>query len=232
MTSRTFFVILFGVISLTYCFPAESQARRPQENIAVQVLLGAADYDNDGLTFESSSTDPTVSAESDLSQMPMLGVVGHLPFDNDKFNYGMEAGLLFGWRRRDVSAYSNLNTTVIRVDTSLNTLDMFVGLFWSRVIGGSTRVFVGAGPSMMFADYDGDQDEDDGSGNTTTVDTSESAFGIGGYARAGVEFRLRDGSMMGLCVRGVRNNLDFSHTKDQDVTGVQAFITYSRGFSF
>ncbi|HWR68273.1 MAG TPA: hypothetical protein VN416_04565, partial [Desulfomonilia bacterium] len=59
-------------------------------------------------------------------------------------------------------------------------------------------------------------------------DESSMASGVGLQARAGIEFKFEDGSLMGLCVRGFNSRLDFEDVaEDTDVKGLQFLITFT-----
>ena len=199
---------------------------------AIQALFGAAVFHDDSLTFrEVSTADPSVHKETDLSQMPMLGFAAQYALAGQDSQAGFEGGLLFGWRSRSTSLTSNLEQTTVRIETSLWLLDLSMGLYASQVVANRWRLSVGAGPLLLFANYSGETEETDTQGDTATTDTSENAFGIGGYARAAIEYRLPDGAFMGIGLRGVSSNLEFEKGVDTSgLEGVQGFISYTRPF--
>ncbi|HSR88008.1 MAG TPA: hypothetical protein VLL07_03560, partial [Pontiella sp.] len=80
---------------------------------------------------------------------------------------------------------------------------------------------------MMYADYNSDKDLSD----DTTDDEDESAFGVGAYARAGLEFRVYQYGMLGMGVRSIYADIDFSEVSGTtDVRGIAAFVTFTAGF--
>jgi len=198
----------------------------------IQALVGAGRFQGNSLTFhEQSAADPTVIKETDLSEMPMLGFSALYSLAGQQSQIGIEAGGIFGWRSRNTTIYSTGQQTSIRIETSLWMLDVSMGLYASHVLANRVRLFAGAGPLMLFASYSGQRDETNALNETTSVDTSENAFGVGGYARAGIEFRLPDNSFMGVCVRGISTDLDFDNTVDTSgLKGVQGFLSYTRPF--
>ena len=82
---------------------------------------------------------------------------------------------------------------------------------------------------MVYADYRSDREETGGSADGT-YDSSESAFGLGAYARTGFEFRIHQKGMLGLGVRGNWSDVDFSDVGGtSDISGIAAFVTYTAG---
>ena len=62
--------------------------------------------------------------------------------------------------------------------------------------------------------------------------SSDSGFGVGGYVRGGAEYRLEDGSFLGIGVRALTSDLDFDTRADAnvDLDGVQVMLTYTQIF--
>ena len=195
---------------------------------AVQGMLGALSLDHD-IKFETESTDePGNTAETSIGTLPLIGIAGQLPLAGRNVDIGFEAGIIFSWARDDAKAVSTGNGTVlVRVDNDLYLTDVFAGIFISRVLANKVRVYIGAGPMMVFGQLDADIEEE------TFEDRhdSDSDFGAGGYVRGGLEFRLPDGSFLGFGVRAFKSDLDFDDDLgDQDLSGVQGMLTFTTGF--
>ncbi|WP_155877441.1 hypothetical protein [Desulfuromonas sp. AOP6] len=227
---RILLMLLVGAAWLTA--PTRWAAAYEPPPTAIQALFGAAVFHNDSLTFrEESTVDPGIPKETDLSQLPMLGFAAQYALAGQNSQAGFEGGLLFGWRSRNTSLYSNLEQTSVRIETSLWLLDLSMGLYASHVAANRWRFSVGAGPLLLFASYNGEKEETNALAETATTDTGENAFGVGGYARAAIEYRLPDGAFMGVGVRGVTSKLEFENAVDTGgLKGVQGFISYTRPF--
>ena len=64
-----------------------------------------------------------------------------------------------------------------------------------------------------------------------TQTESDSTFGFGGYARAGIEFEWPSGGTFGVGARGFLSSLNLdSVADDADIKGVQGYITFTQGF--
>jgi hypothetical protein len=194
------------------------------KNYAVQALLGAMKFDD--LEFE---VEDGQKEEADLSTIPQLGGAwGTLP-KGDRFQYGLECSFLMGFRVKDLE-YLVINSGLrAEVSVSLWTFDLAGGPYASLFLdkGKKVRLYGGAGPLMMYADYNSDKDLSD----DTTDDEDESAFGVGVYARAGLEIRMYKYGMLGMGVRSIYADIDFNEVKGtSDVRGIAAFVTFTAGF--
>jgi hypothetical protein len=201
-----------------------------EENMTVQAMLGATKYSD--LNFSSTgSEDFTTFSQSEFTWVPLLGISARLPLVQKNFDAGLDGGALFGWRSERVSAYGQNGTIYVRIRNSLWLIDLFFGPYISTQIKDHTRLYAGAGPLLLTGHYERKTKEhlmnapgDNSSGS------SSSAFGVGLYARGGVEFRLPDDSWMGIGVRGFTTELDFDNVSGTtDVDGIQLIITYSPG---
>ena len=90
------------------------------------------------------------------------------------------------------------------------------------------RLYAGGGPLLIYADYRTEKDFDDDT--MPNVSSSESAFGLGLYARTGFEFRLYERGMLGMGVRGSWSSVDFSDVGgSSDLVGIAGFVTFTAG---
>ncbi len=193
------------------------------EATAVQALIGATFLDSDLDAQRVNPNDPTQVAEADISQTPMIGIYGHQRLTGKKVEFGFEGGLLFSWWRDDASVRAGNGSIIVLVDNELTAVDISAGAYVSaRVLDDNVRLYAGAGPLMLFANIDSE---------TEVSRTSDSAFGVGGYARAGAELAWGQGAFLGFGVRGFRTNVDFdTGVPDVDLNGVQAMLTYTQTF--
>lgn len=194
-------------------------------NYTVQALLGAVQFEN--LSF--NVPDSTEPEEVDVSLMPQLGGAwGTLP-RGDRLHYGLECSFLLGFRFDSLNylylggggAYASISTSMWMFDLAGGG---YAGLFLDE--GKRVRIYAGGGPSMIYADYDAETEYPD----DTVEEDSESAFGIGAYARAGIEFRIFEKGMLGLGIRGTWTSVDFSDAGgSNDLFGGGAFVTFTAG---
>jgi len=226
----TFRLKMFLVLSLLTALPAAPVGAAAPGRTLVQVLVGAGVYDAESLTFTSSTSGGT--AREDLSTQPTVGLAGQYPINPGVLELGIEGSALFGWHSRRTTIVSNLNQTNIRIEASFWLADLSAGLYAGRSLGENWRAYAALGPTLLFADYSEDRTSSpDPLPAQDTVDNGSSEFGVGGYARLGLEYQLTPGGYVGVCLRGMASNLAFDGpASGSKVAGVQGFVTFSRWF--
>jgi opacity protein-like surface antigen len=179
--------------------------------------------------LEFNNTDGSVPIETDMSSIPQLGGAwGTLP-KGDFFQYGLECSFLLGFKFDEVNYASLGGGANISISTSMWMFDLAGGPYVNLRLTDNLRVYGGIGPLMVYADYQSEREETGGT-EDGTYDNSESAFGLGAYARAGFEFRIHQQGMLGLGVRGNWSDVDFSDVGGtSDISGIAAFVTYTAG---
>lgn len=222
--SRKILPILCVAMLCTYARGQYSEYDTWEQNYAVQALLGAMKFKDLEFTVEEGQDE-----ETDLSLIPQVGGAWSTLPKGDRFQYGLECSFLLGFQFDDLE-YLVINSGLrAKVSVSLWTFDLAGGPYASLFLDKEKRVRIygGAGPLMMYADYNSDKDLSD----DTTDDEDESAFGVGVYARTGLEIRLYKYGMLGMGARYVYADIDFSEVNGTtDVRGVAAFVTFTAGF--
>lgn len=217
------------LLLLTFAAPGKVTAAG---DVILQGVVGAASFDADSLTFEVEKAEG--GEEEDLSSMPYVGFIGQYLFAGGSTRFGVEGGALFGWRSRDTTIVAGSNQAVVKIDSSLWLLDLSAGLCLEQRLGANWRLYLAAGPAMLFGEYEADDDVDEGADPETAEayrGESESEFGIGGYARLGLEYEFAPRSLVGVSVRGLATDMEFDNAVDaSQVSGVQAFLTFTRNF--
>ncbi len=111
---------------------------------------------------------------------------------------------------------------VIKISTKMVIVDNGFGLYGSQMLGESFRLYAGTGPLIQFGDG---KFEDELTSNT------ESGFGVGWYARVGLEYELKPREFLGIGVRGTNSEIDFGGSVGEfDTDALQVFVTYTMGF--
>ncbi len=224
-------IILTGLVTLFLVNTAQSQYNTYdtwEKNYTVQALLGAVQFKNLKIDDTSGSDDPE-AVEIDLSLIPQFGAAWGTKSKGDRFQYGLETSFLLGLRFDDINYISaGGNGLHVSISTSMWMFDLAGGGYASLFLDPKhkTRIYAAGGPLMTYVDYHSEREEDGG----TDIDTEETAFGIGFYARAGFEFRLYNQGMLGLGARGTWTSLDLSEVGgSSDLTGIAAFISFTAG---
>lgn len=198
----------------------------------VHAMVGAAKFSEDDLTFPETS-DGTSTSSNDLSTMPYLGMAFQYPLHGENSQIGVDGSFLFGWRSKSTRVRSGNGHLAISIDSSLWLTDLSMGLFVKHTFFNRFRTYVAAGPAMMFGGYSEDTEEDDSqTEKNEKFSNSESAFGVGAYARGGFDYLVSSNAYIGVCVRGLQTNIEFDDAPDASsgLSGVQGFVTFSRHF--
>jgi hypothetical protein len=198
------------------------------ENYTVQGLLGAVQYEN--LKFDAPNSGG--QTEVDVSILPQIGGAWTTLPIGDRFQVGLETTFLLGFRFDKINyIYAGSGGTYISLSTSMWMFDFSGGAYANFFLdqGKKVRLYVGGGPLMAYAAYRTESQYDDGT--TPTETDNESAFGIGAYARTGIEFRVQERGTLGVGVRGSWSSVDFTQFGgSSELVGIAAFVTYTAGF--
>ena len=202
-----------------------------EENYTVQALLGAIKYKDLEVVDNEGTGDPV---SIDVSAIPQLGGAWMTLPKGERFQYGLECSFLLGFRIDKVNAASIGGSGLyISLSTSMWMFDLAGGGYASLFLDQNEkfRIYAGAGPLMTYVDYQSEREETD-TGITESYSTSESAFGLGLYARTGFEFRVHQQGMLGLGVRGTWSNIDLTEISSgsSELVGTAVFATYTAGF--
>jgi opacity protein-like surface antigen len=204
------------------------------ESFSIQAIVGVVQFEGDDLKFDETSTiDPTLYAETDLSEMPVIGGIWQKTLRGEKTVLGFEGGILFSWKSDDVSARGSGGSAVVRIDNSIFLLDLSAGLYVHSILANRIRLYAAGGPVFMLVNYDVDFEDEDTSIQTVIIreDESVSEFGVGGYVRAGVEIGVTENGLLGIGVRGVYAKVDLDDVDAElEMKSGSVFVTFTVGF--
>ena len=227
-------ITLLAAILAGSLAPGQLFAFDTQTPTFVQALVGAAQFAEDDLTFtETSATGGATTSGNDLSTMPYLGMAFQYPFHDENTQIGLDGSALFGWRSKDTRIVGGNGQLAISIDSSLWLGDLGLGLFVKHTFYDRWRVYAAAGPAVVFGAYSEDTNEEDSqTGADQATKQSDSVFGVGGYARGGFDYMFDNNAYVGICVRGIKTNIEFDGAPQASsgLGGVQGFVTFSRHF--
>ena len=197
------------------------------EDFNVQGMLGAVKYED--LRFDIA--DSATPVKSDLSLLPQFGGAWMTLPKGDRFQLGLESSFLMGVQFDHLDyLMAGPGGLRVRLSASMWLFDLAGGVYANLYLdpGKNVRLYAGGGPLMMYANYRTDRKFSDDSGDE--VD-NESAFGVGGYVRTGLEVRTQEKGMLGIGVRGTWTDIDFSDVGGRsELVGIAGFVTYTAGF--
>lgn len=157
----------------------------------------------------------------ELDELPLIGGGAQWKLGGRRIDLGFEGLLAFSGRADAEAFVVGGGGAAVAIDVDLLLFDLYGGPFASVFLGDKLRLYGAAGPLMQFADYDqtGGGFGDDGSG-----------FGVGWYARTGLEFVLPSRTMIGFGVRWSDSEIDLGGSLgDLEMDGLQGLFTVSRG---
>ncbi len=207
---------------------AQPRSRFEDAGVSPRWEKGAAAYQGfvgvgalDTVTLEQNGDDVEIDS-SELDSYPVLGGGAQWKFWGERVDLGLELMFSASWRANAEAIRTQGGGGVVAVDVDTLIVDVYGGPFVSVFLGQRVRAYAAAGPTIQFLDYSQEDDlgnEADGSG-----------VGVGVYARAGIEFSLRDNFWLGIGVRRTSTSVDLdSDVGEFDVDATQAVLTVTTG---
>lgn len=185
----------------------------------MQGFLGVTEFDD--IERSGGNTPDVDGSNEDSAELPTIGGGAQWKLGGERIDYGFEGMFSLGWRSNATAFAVGGGGAAIAVDVDLLLVDVYGGPFVSLFLGKKMRVYGAAGPMIEFANYD----------QTSSVfDDSGSGFGVGVYARTGIEFLLPSRTLVGFGVKWSDSTIDLgSDLGDLDMAGLQYAITITKG---
>jgi hypothetical protein len=190
--------------------------------VLLQGHLGAS-YLSDW-TLDGDGTSVEID-DDDYEVLPAIGGGAQLKLFGRTFDLGLEGLIGFSGRSSLEAFASSGGTAVAAFDVTLLVFELYGGPFVSTFLGERLRLYAAGGPLLAWVSYDPD---DDDVANPADDDADGSGGGV--YARAGFEFLLPSGRLVGLGARWSDASLDLDPDFDDlDVSRLEVFFSYSYG---
>lgn len=196
--------------------PLEGTRSRWVTPTLLQGFVGFSEYSR--VAVEGGSG-PVNGQDGDLDRLPLIGGGAQVKLGGRRVDVGLEGLFSFSGRANATAFAVGGGGAVVVLDVDLFVLDLYGGPFASVFLGDKARVYAAGGPLAQFADYDS---------NDVSIDGSGSGFGVGLYARAGLELRLPSNTWVGAGVRWSDSEVDLGTAGDLEIEGLQFLITVSR----
>ena len=222
-------------IALLVATPALAEEEEPAP--LFQAFIGSLQLDD-----QSASWDELEGADAEVefpSSLLSGGIEGEYTYGGtDTWRWGINPGGSIAWKSSDVrvsGGFSGETGGVIRfdIDNSLFIGELHLGLFVRAGLMDKVSAYAGAGPMIMYAKHEV-EDEDietpqpTATGTIVITDSGESDFDVGYYGRAGIDYRYARGKRVGIGVRYMSAEMDFSNTFGQvDIEGPQFILSYT-----
>lgn len=191
-------------------------------DLALQGFLGASLYET---VERAGGSGPDVDgSDEEASELPVIGGGGQWKLGGESVDFGLEAMFSFSGRVNATAFAAGGVGAAIAVEVDMFLVEVYGGPFVNLFLDEDSRVYVGAGPLMQWADFTQESD-------TAGIDDSGTGFGTGLYARTGIEFRLGEDSMIGFGCRWADSSVDLDGGLGTlDLDGFQFVLTVTRGF--
>jgi hypothetical protein len=206
-------------VALLIALPAaaDETPAAPHRPAYVQVWLGGLSTDDDSWKI----TDPQSGDDAlgDLGTLPFGGGAVQQLWGSGAWQIGYEGGGLVSWKSGGTDFRGTNNVVQVNIDSAFASIGVFMGGIVSVSPVRSVRLYAAAGPSVTWAWLDNDNGDNDVApppdGSTANdLDGTETDVSLTGYARAGVEFVLKDGFTFGFSVRYADDEFDFGDAGD------------------
>ena len=207
------------------------------ETPLIQVFLGVLELDDQTGKWQDISDD---NVDVDFSSLPSGGIEAEYSYYKGWIHWGINPGGSIAWKSDDTNfsgGFTGENGTTIRVDidNSLFLFELHLGGYVRGRLTDRITTYAAAGPMVMYGSHeveDGEIPEASPSNGTVVIESSdESDFGFGAYARAGIDYRIKDQQRIGLGIRYMYAELDFNRTVGKvDIEGPQYVLAYTMPF--
>ena len=219
-------------------YTALTVAEEEEHPRLIQVFLGGLQLDDQSGRWRNGFDEP-VDLEFP-SSLPSGGMEGEYVYGEGYVHWGINPGGSIAWKSDDTrisGGFTDETGGVVRVDldNSFFLGELHLGGFVRARLGSRITAYAAAGPMIMYGSHeveDGEIPEASPSNGTVVIESSdESDFGFGAYARAGIDYRIKDQQRIGLGIRYMYAELDFNRTVGKvDIEGPQYVLAYTMPF--
>ncbi len=202
----------------------------------IQAFIGSLQLDDQLARWDEIGDEEAVVEFP--SSLPSAGMEGEYPYGGgETWRWGLNPGGSIGWKNSDTRVFGTIggNGANIRfdIDNSLFIGELHLGGFIRAGLTRQLSVYAAAGPMVMYGrheveDEDIETPELTAGGEIVIPSSDESDFAFGLYGRAGIDFEYRNDQYLGLGVRYMAAEMDFSDTVGKvDLEGPQFVLTYT-----
>jgi hypothetical protein len=230
--------VLSWLMFLPMARSAEPEPDSPRSVTYLQSWLGAVETDDPWILPGDEAGGPYTRS---VGTLPYVGGSG-MVLRGERVRYGFEGGGLVSWKNygssfRGVSSGGLL--VGISVDNALFSFETFLGGVVALEPAPGVRFTLAGGPALAWMRLDNDDDEVEvtplgppaGSNVFISLNGSENDFSFALYGRAGVEFDIGSGLLLGVSARYAEHDFDFGSSGMLEYDKVQWFLTLGAAVS-
>ena len=187
---------------------------------ALGPLTGHAFYGKMTIPYNDSDI------EGNDFEINIFGADAQSPFGGDLLKYGIETGAIFSIDSNihhfRASSGRNGGTVAVSAEVDSFLMDYFFGGYLGLEPSKWLRLYVGAGPLLIWGMQSTEPEESD---SEEVNSSSEIAFGAGLYARAGIDIFLSEQFGLNIGARINETTLSFKDTAGNvDIEGLQYYF--------
>ena len=214
MKSYQMLISFVVLLSIAVSGPPDALAGDKNARMMFQFMLGKMVIEKDKDQIKGDDFD-----------IFFLGASAQKAYGGTWFKYGIETGGLFNWQS-DVRSYvissgDRGGTVAVWLDINTFLFDYYFGIYTSVEPSKWLRLYFGTGPLLIFGSRTTERTHPYTEEKETTHD---SGFGVGGYARTGLEFIFTDRVIFSVGTRHTWTNLSLEDTTGKaDIQGWQYF---------
>lgn len=185
----------------------------------VQGFVGVAELSTLGLGLGAGDS---LRDDDDATLPSFGGVLGEFYTDPTRpLRLGLEGGFSYFWDRGRQLEVSGPGLPPEPRRTDVEFTDAFFGLSADLDLGRRFRLYGGAGPVLQYGEIEVRSE-------TGGEDYLDNGFGLGWYARAGLEFSIYPGGWIGLGARWLDSRVDLgAGGEDASIEALQLLFTAS-----
>lgn len=222
----------FTVVLLSLSAPTLADPAASDEPADFQAFVGVLDLDDQQGRWEDISDG---DVEVNFSNLISGGLEAEYVFYRGWVHVGLNPGGSLAFKSDDTRFFGGVTNETggflaVELDNTVFLAELHLGAYVRGRLHERVTAYAAAGPMVLYGYHEVDDESvDGGEENLDLSDNDSSAFNIGYYGRAGIDFEFRQNQHFGLGVRYLASELDFDQTVGNiDIEGPQYVLTFTR----
>jgi len=231
-TATTFAAAALAAVLFLVSVPTLADAAAIDEPADFQAFIGVLDLEDQQGRWEDISDG---DVEVDFSNLISGGLEAEYVFYEGWVHLGLNPGGSLAFKSDDTRFSGGVTNETggflqVALDNTVFLAELHLGAYVRGRLHERITAYAAAGPMVLYGYHEVDDQSVEGGGEDLDLsDNDSSAFNIGYYGRAGIDFEFRPDQHFGLGVRYLASELDFDQTVGNiDIEGPQYVLTFTR----